>query len=476
MAMYERYVSSSGSATNGGSSEGSADVSGTAGAWVTTDADTLDLSGDSPDLSGVSAGDMIYFQDATGGQGSAAASHFRITAVDDGADTVDVTPSLTNAGDLSGKTWAIGGALTLEAAVGAYTANERWNVKADGTYSISSLQTLSTAATDGNPVHWRGYTSTIGDGGRAVVSCSASSDGAFSLTGAGILFEGFDTTCTNSAVTYVYYSTAADSIFYRCNGTFDFTVNDWTVRGVFSLAQNTLCLECNAECLDIRRDCAGFRTTGTYVVPYVVGCRAKSCNRGFWAQGYGAAISVINSIAEGVVSASYGNVKEAAVYCAVTLKQSEHSHPIIVNNTFYNWPDGIQTTTTVLSSISIINNIFYNISDYAIQQHSTPDTIAWLIFNNAYGAVTSGFVSAATTLHHNTIALTADPFTDAAGGDFTLNSTSGGGADCKGVGAPTDIDQDGVQDNWLDVGALQVEVAAGGGDQWPYRRLRTIGV
>lgn len=95
----------SGNDTNGGSSVGSAIASGTAGS--TNGTATVDLSGDTPDLSGVSVGDTIRLSAETGGQGAGTSDIFEITAVDDTLDTVTVTPT---PGTNSGQTWAIGGA------------------------------------------------------------------------------------------------------------------------------------------------------------------------------------------------------------------------------------------------------------------------------------------------------------------------------------------------------------------------------
>ena len=61
-----------------------------------------------------------------------------------------------------------------------------------------------------------------------------------------------------------------------------------------------------------------------------------------------------------------------------------------------------------------------------------------------YGVLLSNALGGNDTADWNGIAaggtnvtLTGDPFTDAAGGDFSLNSTAGAGAACKGIGYPT---------------------------------------
>ncbi len=60
------------------------------------------------------------------------------------------------------------------------------------------------------------------------------------------------------------------------------------------------------------------------------------------------------------------------------------------------------------------------------------------------------------------ISLTADPFTNAAGGDYSLNNTAGGGALLRAMGFPSSFL--GISTNqYLDVGAAQHTDAGGGG-------------
>jgi hypothetical protein len=60
------------------------------------------------------------------------------------------------------------------------------------------------------------------------------------------------------------------------------------------------------------------------------------------------------------------------------------------------------------------------------------------------------------------VTLTADPFTDAANGDFTLNSTAGGGAELRGAGWPSALP--GLSGtSHPDIGAYQSQVGGGSG-------------
>lgn len=79
------------------------DVSGAGASLTDTDA-TVDLSADTPDLSGVTANDaLLRIADAT--DGLYGSQEFTITAVNDGADTVEVSP--TPASTRASKSWAI---------------------------------------------------------------------------------------------------------------------------------------------------------------------------------------------------------------------------------------------------------------------------------------------------------------------------------------------------------------------------------
>jgi hypothetical protein len=85
------------------------------------------------------------------------------------------------------------------------------------------------------------------------------------------------------------------------------------------------------------------------------------------------------------------------------------------------------------------------------------------LLNCAGGNNTSGNYSATNLPNvEGFVALTADPFTNAAGGDFSLNSAAGGGAACRGAGFPGAFPA-GTTTGYLDVGAVEHQDAGGGG-------------
>ncbi|MHC4510564.1 MAG: right-handed parallel beta-helix repeat-containing protein, partial [Planctomycetota bacterium] len=94
---------------------------------------------------------------------------FEITGVNDGADTVDVTPS---PGSASGQAWSIGGAwATIDKAMNTVAAGDKVWVKADGNYNEQAI--IDTAGTVSAPIEFEGYTSTTGDGGQATIDAQS---------------------------------------------------------------------------------------------------------------------------------------------------------------------------------------------------------------------------------------------------------------------------------------------------------------
>lgn len=148
---------------NSGSTTGSVPkVSGTGAA--TASGVTVDLSVDSPNLSTVVSGDTIRLNGRSDGKNSANRSDiFEITAVDDGADTVDVTPNVDSV--TSGVTWAIGGAFaTLDRLV--TTASKGDLLYAKGTYNETlDMVNATENALVNQGTRLVGYETTPGDSG-----------------------------------------------------------------------------------------------------------------------------------------------------------------------------------------------------------------------------------------------------------------------------------------------------------------------
>ncbi len=97
-----------------------------------------------------------------------------------------------------------------------------------------------------------------------------------------------------------------------------------------------------------------------------------------------------------------------------------------------NTGDGIQVASTNPVNFMAVNSVIYGNGAYGINLPSTQEQSQNTMYN-AFGSNTSGNVNNGTT-GTSPVTLTADPFTNAAGGDYSLNATAGGGAACRDAG------------------------------------------
>lgn len=106
------------------------------------------------------------------------------------------------------------------------------------------------------------------------------------------------------------------------------------------------------------------------------------------------------------------------------------------------------------------NSIIYGNTGVGVSLHG----VGWPIManeNNAYGANSSprSGLPAGT----GDVTLTGNPFTNAASGDFSLNSTAGAGTACKGVGYPQTFLAGLSTTSTPDIGIAQQTTSGGGG-------------
>jgi hypothetical protein len=92
---------------------------------------------------------------------------------------------------------------------------------------------------------------------------------------------------------------------------------------------------------------------------------------------------------------------------------------------------------------------------------STTNPPILFVRNNAYGSNTSGNYQSGVGAGAGDVTLSATPFTSSSTGDYSLNSTAGGGAACKAVGYPG-VFPGGLSTGHLDIGAVQSSAAGGG--------------
>ena len=166
-------------------------------------------------------------------------------------------------------------------------------------------------------------------------------------------------------------------------------------------------------------------------------CLADSCNKGFFGSRH-----YFNCIATGNTSHGFdvaGTFPQQTVRCIAYanggsgFRQNHeicfYSQCISMSNTQYGWSLG--------------------------NSNSSPMTFDCADYGNTLGR----HISTSTTREVRPINLTADPFTSASTGDFTLNNDAGGGAELRQIQLSGLAGVNGV----FDVGAIDAVVTAGGG-------------
>jgi hypothetical protein len=113
--------------------------------------------------------------------------------------------------------------------------------------------------------------------------------------------------------------------------------------------------------------------------------------------------------------------------------------PIIKNCIFYgNTNHGLDTSAIATGgAVIVINNIFVSNGGWGWNGKSSQQGVV-SVFSNAYFNNTSGQATPAGFVSATDITLSGDPV-NTAGSDWTLNSVSGEGAACKGVGYPSSV-------------------------------------
>ena len=146
----------------------------------------------------------------------------------------------------------------------------------------------------------------------------------------------------------------------------------------------------------------------------------------------------------------------------------------IIQNTIHNFLNGISIPegpeANDSNQISIHNNIIWGGdtgTTVGILYGDSATSLFFDINNNAIGNCDTDYDTFGDLQIDSKISLTANPFLNAGGSyalasDFKLNDTAGG-ALCRSAAVPNDLDLDGDQDRWGDVGALQTEPTGGGG-------------
>jgi hypothetical protein len=339
-----------------------------------------------------------------GGTGSITADWYQIVSRTSATRIVlDRSTGLTTG---TGATFKIGGALATPGMLGHATllgsnvAQQKAWIKS-GTYTLTS-------STDN-------------------ISGGLLNIGGFAV---GVVIEGYQTTRGDRAARPVI---SAGSLTGLSNG---------MIRGAGSRTTKVVNLECDANngtnnnafgagplfyrCL-ARNAPAGSNGNG-FAGGAALRCTAINCNIGF-----GGGMQAIFCLADTcIVGFSGGGCFIGSIAKGCTTRGFEASNSRMTNCVAYSCADGYDWTAQLGGPATSTNCISYGNSGFGFR--SSANVGGHFLFNCASGGNTSGNFSSCT--EEGSITLTADPFTNAAGGDFSLNSAAGGGALLKGAGLP----------------------------------------
>lgn len=375
---------------------------------------------------------------------------FEITAVSVG---VSITVSTNAAGQAittgAGAAGAgkIGGALAaVSTAIASAVAGNQIYLK--GTYTTSSVQTMPTTVRDNDfltPFTINGYLTTRDDGTRATWTTATNSislldlSGAFNLQVKNINFTntaGTKGTGTNGAalISNANSLNTGQLIVSQCS----FDGFNIAISGDFANIAWTF-VNLQLDCVEIKNSVShGVITTGSTIA---TGCWFHAnggdgfriisgggngaynytfnfTNCVFYLNGGNGLTNLSDQVALTTVA---GNVMIGLAYCA------------FVSNT----GDGVRSPANASGATTAWNNIFWNNTGFGYNSPTSNALVNSVPRCNAYGSNNPGGGGVNRRnfpVGTGDISLSADPFTNKSGGDFSLNSTAGGGTACKGAG------------------------------------------
>lgn len=186
--------------------------------------------------------------------------------------------------------------------------------------------------------------------------------------------------------------------------------------------------------------------------------------------GHGLQVQTIQSVRNNFIKLATGGTERKGVMVG---KGSSSHMQGVVNNTIVNCDRGIQveeptTLTQIKSLLDVSANLIVD-CNYGIAIKNSggydPDFPGTFHKNAFYNTTTANYLN--WSGRSGDVILTADPFTDASAGDYSLNTTSGGGAACRGANNPFEFTPIVSAVGYGDIGALQSDpTGAGGGSTY----------
>lgn len=475
MAFTEFYCNAStGSNLNGGSGSGSPTATDAAATYGRdTGAGGLDLitaSSGTP-FSGVSVGEFVGVKAA----GGSAPADFvcRVTAVNSGGASIDVSdaaafgtrPANSTSVDVYvGGVWkgpdgASGFPFPTMAGVATDASGNkpRVNLKSGTSYSISSAIAPNVAG----PVLYQGYTTTVGDGGKAVIDGSTNAITAIAVgsSGTGVTVADLDIQSSATTGSSAQITGQATTVVYRCK------LSGGRGAGITTALAAILC-----EITDFNKSAtsnvgalghAGLGAPIFMFANYIHDATGSTNKSGI--VGYSGSMVAAHNVIDTVGGDGIRFVGPGFA----------HAHTACNNDIFNCGSDGIEITNSVTSAYTIMNNNFVDNAGYGINISS--GSHSGIAQGNRFGAGTrentSGTfntLSGLLDIDNSSYASDVTPWTDPDNGNFTINLAAAKGASSPGA-LPA-----GIGTMYQDIGAIQHQDAGGGGSTFPSAGLQSL--
>lgn len=370
--------------------------------------------------------------------------------------TVVGAAALTTGAGVSG-TGGLGGAMSTFAAVVSFLVAGNIAYVKSGTYTLTVTVTLSLVNNAGMQ-EFRGFGSVRGDNGaRPLVTSATNSINLFTMASGPAGYRFFHLKFTSTAGTRGYgFTTTNTAIAY--DFTWEDCIFDGLSRAIYGDVAVTfgigLGIVANCEILNCVNE--GIKISGTLFI--------DSCyihNNG---------IDGIRDIGGGNVPGSwvvvnsvfYSNAGRGIYSTNSGTGPANRTQWLIKNCAFVsNTNSGVDLAPSGSPGnivLDLDSNIFDSNGAFGVTLGATPSAL--FNRNNAYRSNTSGNRNNI-PVGQADVALTGSPFTNAAGGDFSLNNTAGAGAACRAVGFPGVMGAGSGGTGYLDIGALQHQDSGG---------------
>lgn len=443
MAYTEFYVAKGALAADingGGPRKGAQDAPIYNSADTTSDVPGTSITDNLAQWTGCQVDDWLCF-DTAGGKEFA-----RITAI--AAAVATVSPAVT--GSQATKDTVVGGAWSSVqhaadkvASTWVNAASDPPRVNIDAAAAFAEDIDLQQAGTLASPVTFQGYTATAGDGGMAEID----GDG----------LANHDATWDGNGQTYIILR---DLYIHG---------DQAGIEGIRVLGAYCLIDRCKLKTTGAAHTIEGNGNHLRVINTWIEDSGASGINVSAYAQVDGCRVDSTASVGIklGPFSSAVGNVvNDAGAGANHYGIHSDGDVGVIAGNSVYNSADsGIFIDDLVAEGHGVvINNVLEECGQnagvgYGIEVEAADKYLQWAGYNAYYNNKDGESLN---ILHEvGAVTLTASPFTNAAGNDFSLNNTAGAGAACREAGFPGAL-IDGSHTGYRDIGALQHQDAGGG--------------